>query len=429
MADRLNIKVEHLTRVEGHGNIVVNLAAGRLEEARFEIVEAPRFFEAIMRGRDYQEVIHIAGRVCGICSISHTCAALKATEAAFGVDISEQTLLLRRLAYNGEIIGSHVLHVYFLAAPDFFELPSVFPMIEIDKDAVLRAMRLKRLAYDLCKVVVGRHTHPVAMTVGGFSFVQDEDELGRIRARLVEAIEDVKQTVALFKSLTVPQFERETEYVSLKDPALYALYDGQIYSSEGEIVGADQYQEVIEEYVVRHSTAKHARWHRAQYMVGALARINNNFEQLHPLAKEAAAELGLTVPCFNPFMNTIAQIVEIAHCVIDSVDLIDSVLDRGVQDESSRVEPQAGRGVGAIEAPRGTLFHDYEFDDGGKCVSANLVIPTAQNLANLDADMRQFVPQIVSGTREQITRQLEMLVRAYDPCISCATHMLTVEFS
>jgi len=356
MPDRLNINVEHLTRVEGHGNIVVNLAAGRLEKARFEIVEAPRFFEAILRGRDYQEVVHIAARVCGICSISHSCAALKATEAAFGVDISEQTVLLRRLAYNGEIIGSHVLHVYFLAAPDFFELPSVFPMIDIDKDAVLRAMRMKKLAYDLCKVVVGRHTHPVGMMVGGFSFVQDESELAQIRARLVEAIEDVKQTVVLFKKLTVPQFERETEYVSLKDSKLYALYDGQIYSNEGESVGADQYQEVIQEYVVRHSTAKHARWHRPEYMVGALARINNNFEQLHPLAKEAAAELDLTVPCFNPFMNTLAQIVEIAHCVIDSVDLIDSVLDRGVQDESSRVEPQAGRGVGVIEAPRGRPF-------------------------------------------------------------------------
>ncbi len=429
MPDRLNINVEHLARVEGHGNIVVNLAEGRLEEARFEIVEAPRFFEAIMQGRDYQEVIHIAGRVCGICSISHTCAALKATEAAFGVELSEQALLLRRLAYNGEIIGSHVLHVYFLATPDFFEVPSVFRMVNIDKDAVLRAMRMKKLSYDLCAAVAGRHTHPVGMMVGGFSFVQDESELAQIRARLVEAIEDTKQTVQLFKELTVPQFERETEYVSLKDSKLYALYDGQIYSSEGEIVGADQYQEVIEEYVVRHSTAKHARWHRPEYMVGALARVNNNFEQLHPLAKEAAAELRLTVPCFNPFINTIAQIIEIAHCVEDSIGLIDTMLDGGIQPETVELKPRAGRGVGVIEAPRGTLFHDYEFDDQGKCVSANLVIPTAQNLANLDADMRQFVPQIASGTHKEITRQLEMLVRAYDPCISCATHMLTVKFS
>ncbi len=429
MADRLDINLEHLTRVEGHGNIVVNLAEGRLEEARFEIVEAPRFFEAILRGRDYQEVVHIAARVCGICSISHSCAVLKATEAAFGVELSEQTLLLRRLAYNGEMIGSHVLHVYFLAAPDFFELPSIFPMIDIDKDAVLRAMRMKKLAYDLCAAVVGRHTHPVAMTVGGFSFAQEEGALARIRIRLLDAIEDTKETVRLFKELTVPQFDRETEYVSLKDPNLYALYDGQVYSSEGETIAAEQYQSFVEEYVVRHSTAKHARWHRPEYMVGALARVNNNFEQLHPLAKESATELGLTVPCFNPFMNTVAQIVEIAHCVEDSIELIDTILDRGIQPEAVDVKPRAGRGVGVIEAPRGTLFHDYEFDDQGKCVQANLVIPTAQNLANLDADMRRIVPQIADQTKEQVTRQLEMLVRAYDPCISCATHMLTVEFS
>ncbi len=429
MADRLNINVEHLTRVEGHGNIVVNLAEGRLEEARFEIVESPQFFEAIMRGRDYQEVVHIAARVCGICSISHTCAALKATEAAFGVELSEQALLLRRLAYNGEIMGSHVLHVYFLAAPDFFEVPSVFPLANIDKDVVLRAMRMKKLSYDLCVVVAGRHTHPVAMTVGGFSFVQDKDELARIRSRLAEAIEDTKETVRLFKEFTVPEFERETEYVSLKDSNVYALYDCQVYSSEGETIGAEQYHSFIEECVVRHSTAKHARWHRPEYMVGALARVNNNFSQLHPLATESATELGLTVPCFNPFMNTVAQIVEIAHCVEDSIELIDTILDRGIQPEAVDVEPRAGRGVGVIEAPRGTLFHEYEFDLQGKCVQANLVIPTAQNLANLDADMRDFVPHIAGGTREEITQQLEMLVRAYDPCISCATHMLTVEFS
>ena len=253
--------------------------------------------------------------------------------------------------------------------------------------------------------------------------------MAQIRTRLLDAIEDTKETVRLFKELTVSQFERETEYVSLKHPDRYALYDGEIYSSEGETVEADQYQEVIEEYVVRHSTAKHARWHRPEYMVGALARINNNFEQLHPLAKEAAAELGLTAPCFNPFMNTIAQIVEIAHCVEDSMALIDAILQRGVQEEPLQVTPQAGRGVGAIEAPRGILFHDYEYNEAGKCVSANLVIPTAQNLANLDADMRQMVPQIATQTKDQITRQLEMLVRAYDPCISCATHRLTVKLS
>jgi sulfhydrogenase subunit alpha len=429
MTDSASIHIHHLTRVEGHGDITVRIRNGTLEDVRFSVVEAPRFFEAFLRDRNFREVTHLASRVCGICAVSHRGAALKATEAAFDVAISEQSHLLRRLAFHGEILSSHILHIYFLAAPDYLGVPSLLHRVAEDRDMVLRAMRLKSTAYDLCKWVIGRHTHPVAMKVGGFPFVHNIGELGPLRERLVAGLADIRETAALFASFSFPQFERETEYVSLSHPEYYAFYDGDILSSDGHRIPAPRYREVIREYLVPYATAKYARAHRPEYMVGALARINNNFHQLSPLAREMADMTRLTVPCFNPFMNTVAQIVESAHCLEEGIQIIDQLIEGGVfaEDERTEVTPRSGSGVGAVEAPRGILFHEYEYDSAGKCLSANMVIPTAQNLGNLEADLRAYTPGMLHLEQDGIAHSLEMLVRAYDPCISCSTHVIGLE--
>lgn len=423
------IRVHHLTRVEGHGDIVVEIEDGRLTDARFPVVEAPRLFEAFLRGHRYDEVTHMAPRVCGICSISHKCAALKATETALGIEISEQTLLLRKLAFLGEVMSSHVLHVCFLALPDFLGVPSVFPLVSSNPDLVLQAMRLKKLGYDLCAAVAGRHTHPIGMVVGGFSFVHSEEELAVMKSRLGEGIEDVKKLVQFFRTISLPQFERETQYVSLRHPDHYAFYEGDVYSGDGVTYPVSTYRDVLHESVVPYSTAKHARWNGSHYMVGALARFNNNHAKLSPLARQAAADMALTPPNHNPFMNTVAQIVELAHCMEEGIRIIDTLLSNGIkaQDELVQADHGQGSGVGVVEAPRGTLFHEYSYDQNGLCTEANLVIPTAQNLENLEADMREFVPGIIDRTEDAITHQLEMLVRAYDPCISCSTHVVKLD--
>ena len=383
-------------------------------------------FEAFLPGRSYEEVVHVAPRICGICSVSHKCAALKATETALGVEVTEQTILLRRLAFHGEIISSHILHIYFLAGPDFFGASSVFPLIETNPDIVRRAMRMKKLGYDICDTVLGRHTHPVAMTVGGFSFTHSENSLAALRNRLEGGLEDVKTTVKLFKTVNLPEFERETNYVSLKRPDRYAFYDGDLFCSDGESLPPSRYRERIHEQVVPYSTAKHADWNQTLYMVGALARVNNNYEQLSPLALESANDLRIKRPCHNPFANTFAQIVECAHCLEDSIDIIDELLDGGIKEEEEQapVALRAGAGVGAVEAPRGALFHEYQYGTDGKCLAANMVIPTAENLANLEADMRAYMPFIIEQSKESITHHLEMLARGYDPCISCSTHAI-----
>jgi sulfhydrogenase subunit alpha len=424
----ININVDHLTRVEGHGNIVVNIKQGRIEECKWEVVEAPRFFEAFVRGRSYLELSHITSRICGICSVGHTLASLKATEAALGVQVSEQTRLLRRILAQGENLQSHVLHTYFLAAPDFVGAPSVFPLVKTHPDVVLRALRMKKLANDLCDVFGGRTVHPITPTVNGFTKLPEIEDVKEIRKRLAEAEPDLEATLELFKSLKIPDFKRETEYISLKSKEEYALYDGAIASTDAGTTPVANYRNWTNEYLVPHSTAKYTKNVRDSYMVGALARFNNNHEQLSPGAKKAAAALGLKAPCYNPFMNNVAQVVEVVHGVEESIRLIDELVDKGWKEEDRRVVVKAGRGVGSVDVPRGILFHDYTYDKDGICVEANCIIPTNQNHSNIQKDMEALLPQIMDRPQDDIRLSLEMLVRAYDPCISCSTHLLKVEF-
>lgn len=419
------IDVHHVTRVEGHGNIVVEVTDSQLKECRFDVIESPRFFEAMLRGRPYEEASHITSRICGICATGHATASLRASEHALGIEITEQSMLLRKLTFHGELLDSHILHVYMLVAPDFLGVGSVIPLATTHRDIVLRALRMKKLSGDLCAAVTGRHTHPIAMTVGGFTHFPSPSELRALRQRLVDSRADVDATVELFASLPFPQFTRDTEYISLKKPGEYALINGEIASSDGGVTSAADYRSVTNEYMVPHSTAKFTRNKRESYMVGALARFNNNYEYLHPRAKEAAARLGMAPKVTNPYLNSAAQVVEIVHCTEDSIEIIDQLLTHGIQHEQP-VPPSrtAGEGVGLAEVPRGLLIHNYVIGEDGKMVSANCIIPTNQNIANLEADMRKLVPEILTKPVEAMRLDLEMLVRAYDPCISCSVHVL-----
>jgi sulfhydrogenase subunit alpha len=423
------IDVHHVTRVEGHGNIVVEVADGQLKECRFDVVETPRFFEAMLRGRPYTEASHITSRICGICATGHATASLRASENALGVQPSLQTQLLRKLTFHGEILDSHILHVYMLVAPDFLGVGSVIPLATSHPDVVLRALRMKKLAGDICAVVAGRHTHPIAMAVGGFTHFPKRSELLELRQRLVDSRPDVEATVELAASLPWPQFERDTEYVSLSKPDEYAFIDGEIVTSDGVRVPAEDYRQVTNEYLVPYSSAKFTRNKRESLMVGALARFNNNYAQLHPKAKDAAAALGIKPKVTNTYLNSAAQVVEIVHCTEDAISIIDQLLEQGVHPEPlAPVQKMPGEGVGVCEVPRGMLIHNYEIGEDGKITGANCIIPTNQNLGNLQADFRSRVPQIMDRPVDKMQLDLEMLVRAYDPCISCSVHVLEVAF-
>lgn len=420
----LTVDVHHVTRVEGHGNIVVEVRGGQMSACRFDVVETPRFFEAMLRGRPYEDASHVTSRICGICAVGHATTSLRATERALGILPSEQTRNLRKLNFFGEILDSHVLHAYMLVAPDLLGHKSVLPLAKTAPEVVHRALRMKKLAGDICKVICGRHTHPLGMTVGGFRMFPEDGELEGLRRRLVEARKDVEATLELFGKLQFPQFERKTKYIALYSPDEYCFIDGEIRCSTGDSYPIDRYREITNEHILPHSSAKHAKHMGESYMVGALSRFKTSLEHLHPLARQAADALGLRSSCTNPYMNTVAQVVEIVHAIEESISLIDVLLRNGITHEAPVAPTRlTGTGVGACEVPRGLLFHCYTIDEG-RITCADCVIPTGQNLANIEADMRAMVPQILTLAPETVRLRLEMLVRAYDPCISCSTHLV-----
>jgi len=444
MGRNVNISVHHITRVEGHGNIVVNVKNGTIEKCEWQVPEAPRFFEAMVRGRHYSEVARITSRICGICSVGHTLASLKASEAALGIEVSEQTVLLRRILKHAENFDSHILHVYFLVAPDLVGAPSVFPLAATHTEVVKRALRMKRLGHEWGSCIGGRTTHPTRAVVGGFSSLpgaaptvrQGEKNLVELKQKLLAAVPDAVETYKLLLSLAgnIPSFTRPTEYVGLVDDYEYGLYDGKIGcllpDGKRELVEVSDYRTVTNEYVVDRSTAKYAKHRLDSYMAGALARININYNRLHPEARKLAEGLGFKTPCFNPYMNSVAQFIEAVHSVYTSVELIDRVLTKGLKDETPVKPAKFARGAGAAEVPRGILFHEYEYDSDGFCTMGNCIIPTNQNHGNIQKDFEKLVPEMLAANRPEPEMELglEMLVRAYDPCISCSTHYLDVTF-
>lgn len=428
----IKIHVEHLTRVEGHGNIVLNTKNGAVEQVQWQVSEAPRFFESFVRGRPYHQLSHITSRICGICSIGHALASLKATEAAFGVAVSEQTQLLRRLAMHAENLQSHILHVGYLVAPDLLGVGSVFPLVQSQPDAVRTVVRLHRLANEMSDLLCGRTTHPISLVVGGFSAIPSARQLTEMRQKLLDGVPDavgVAQLV-LDHASALPVFSRTTEYIALVADDEYPIYDGVIGSTDTGRHPVADYESIVNEFVVPHSTAKFARHYRDSYMVGALARFNLNARLLRPLAQEWAERFGLRPVCYNPFMNSVAQLVEFLHSLEDTVVLIEDLLRAGpaTAEAPAKVRVKAGRGIGAVDVPRGLLIHDYTYDEDGLCVKANCVIPTNQNHHNINRDLAAFAPTLLDRPEAEIERNLEMLVRAYDPCISCSTHYLRVRF-
>lgn len=419
-----NVDIKHLTRVEGHGNIRIGIENGQVRQACWEVVETPRFFEAMLVGKLYENAPYLCGRICGICSIGHTLASIRAVENAFAFVPSAQTRRLRLLLKHMETLQSHILHIYFLAAPDYLGVGSVLPLLQSHPEVVQQALRLKLLANDICDEVGGRRLHPTRTVVGGFTMLPDRYRLSQFRQRLQASLADLDASVDLFATFSIPDFQRETEFVSLKGDRNYPFIGGDLISTDGVEKPESEYAAMSNEYMAAYSTSKLSRLSRKSFAVGALARINNNFAGLLPQVKTIAEELGVTPVNHNPFMNVVAQLVQCVQVAREPMLLIDELLTVTWQESRQKVTPQEGIGVAAVEAPRGILYHCLHLDAAGRVVKADCVIPTSQNHANIHHDIEELALFCANQGKsdKEIERLAEMLVRAYDPCISCSVH-------
>jgi sulfhydrogenase subunit alpha len=431
MGTSRTIAIPHLGRIEGHGGILVKVVDDVVHEVSMDVFEGSRYYEALLRGKHFLEVQGIITRVCAICSASHTTAALTALESALGIRQTERVEALRGLLVLGSTIESHALHVFALALPDFLGYESVMAMARDHGDAVRFALRFKQLGNRLQALVGGRAVHPINTLVGGFGRVPTHEELRAAHDELAGVLDPLLRFIELVATIEIPGYpEQPTVYLALgPHDEGYRFRGSQLCTSRGERVPLERYREIVREFTVEHSHAKHsALASGGSYMVGSLARLRLWGDRLRGRARETCERLFPAGVLDNILLNNWAQLVELVHCVERGMELCDLLTQMDpVATEMADYEVRAGRGVGAVEAPRGTLIHEYELDEQGKVVGADVITPTAQNLANTERDLRHAAEGLLVRDRDlpdaELELGLEMVARAYDPCISCSVHV------
>ncbi len=424
------IKLNHICKVEGHAKLHLNIERGKVKTCELAVTEGARFFEGLLKGKHYSDAKEITSRICGICSCGHVVASLKATEAAFGLEVSKQTDVLRELLTMGERIRSHATHMYLLALPDYLGYDSAIAMAAKYKTEVSRALKIVGVGNKMVETVGGREMHPVSPVVGGFTHVINKKEQGFLIDQLHSIRKDCEKSAELFLSLDYPRFEHDIENISLLQQEKFPLIHGIIISNRGVSFEPQDYKKFIAEHINHYSNAKFATRDGKGYRTNALARVNLNYELLGNKEKEMVSKSKYSFPSVNPFLNNAAQGLELMHWTDRAIEMLEG-FEFGPE-EVLKPSVGEGRGVGVVEVPRGILIHDYTHDKKGFIKRANIITPTVQMLQGMQDGITLYVEHLLrekSMTNEKLVLEIEKLIRAHDPCFSCSCHFLEVDWS
>jgi sulfhydrogenase subunit alpha len=420
------IKVDYLARVEGEGGILVKVKDGKVTDVKLNIFEPPRFFEAFLRGRSYQEVPDITARICGICPVAYQTSSSMAIEAAFGATLTPQIQALRRLLYTGEWIEIHALHIHMLHAPDFLGYQDALAMAKDFPKEVTRALAIKKIGNDIMITTGGREIHPINVRVGGFYKAPNKKDLQPFVDRLKWARDESVASLRWASTVPFPDFEREYIYVSLRHPTDYPIAEGRLVSSNGLDIPMSDYEKHFQEEHVPHANALHSTFlGHGPYFVGPMARYNLNFDRLTPLCKAEAKAAGLGTKVHNPFKSLLVRGVELIYACEEALRLIENY--EPPVPPAVEMKPRSGMGCGISEAPRGILYHRYRLGDDGLVQDARIVPPTSQNQRTMELDLQAYVEKFMDTPHDKLTWQCEQAIRNYDPCISCATHAIRLD--
>ncbi|HYD41705.1 MAG TPA: Ni/Fe hydrogenase subunit alpha [Anaeromyxobacter sp.] len=445
------IVIDPVTRIEGHAKITIHLDdAGAVKDARFHVVEF-RGFEKFCEGRSFREMPVITARVCGICPVSHLLASAKATDALLAVEIPEPARKLRKLVNLGQLVQSHALSFFHLSSPDFLlgydadpARRNVLALAETHPEVARDGIRLRKWGQQVIETVAGKRIHPAWATPGGVARPLTEDGRDRIRAGLQDALEIAQRTLAWWKRVLVDHQEEARTFGNF--PTLFMGMvdeDGLLDHTDGKLRFVSETGEILQDQL---DPADYERWigeaveadsylkspyyrplgHPGGiYRVGPLARLNVATRCGTPRADEELAEFrqlgrGAVLASFHYHY---ARLVEILYAIEKIAQLLGEpdLLSPDVQAVAMR---NRNRGVGACEAPRGTLFHDYEVKPGGTLTRVNLLIATGQNNLAMNRTVAQIARHFVDGRklREGMLNRVEAGIRAFDPCLSCSTH-------
>lgn len=433
----MKIQINHIGKMEGRADFVAEILKGDVKSAKIMTTEGARLIEGILIGRHFSEAPIITSRICGICPVVHKLSAIKAIENAFKIKPSEQTVKLRKLLLLAQIIHSHALHLFFLSLPDFFELENDLKFIGEHPKETDAAIKVREWALKIIEAIGGRAVHPINCEVGGFKVLPKKAELLNLYRQRSQALKAALRLVNLAINIKFPKFKRETRFVSLTSKDEYAFYDGDLKiinypNASPKIIKAEKFTKNIKEIEEPYRAAKSAELNGEPFMVGALARINNNHQKLNPLAKGILKGLKWKFPQYNTFENITAQAIEIVHSLEEAEKLLKEISDIGVIKILDNAPlgviggaNPLGRetaGVDAIEAPRGTLYHYYKINRDGYISDCQIITPTVSFLKNLEEDIMAYLPEVLNMPADKRAKKIRALIRAYDPCISCATH-------
>ena len=426
MSSTVDINVHHLTRVEGHGNIVLKASDGTVEKVEWQVPEAPRFFEAMVRGRSYEDIQTVVSRICGICSCSHSLTATKAVEDALGLEVSEQSDKLRVLLMHGEQIESHVLHFAFLHAPDFLGRASAFEIAEDNPQFVKDAIAMRTWGNKAIEIIGGRPVHPVGFRVGGLHRIIRKKELEVLLKDFDEVEKKAKRLLEFVLQLPIPEIEYDMTVMSLKGKEEYPIMEGVVANNLGGKFPEEEFEENVQVEQKKYSNALHYRLKNGKpYITGPLARFNLNYDLLAPEVRDVLEEAGYRAPLKNTFQSIIARAAETYHSVLEIRRLIEEYAEPSKPYIEAEIKP--GDGAAIVEAPRGMLYHRYKIDGRGRITYANIIPPTTQNYAAMEEDIIKVEDLILKENYEKAKAIVETIIRNYDPCISCSVHAINLK--
>ncbi|TWT84201.1 NAD-reducing hydrogenase HoxS subunit beta [Planctomycetes bacterium CA13] len=449
------IVINPVTRVEGHGKVTIQMDEdNHVTQARLHIIEF-RGFERFVQGHFYWEVPVLVQRLCGICPVSHHLAASKACDMIVGADsLSPTAEKIRRLMHYGQTFQSHALHFYHLSSPDLlfgFDAPvaqrNVIGVIQAYPEVAKKAVLMRKFGQEVIKATAGKKIHGTGSIPGGVNKHLSQEDRDRLAAEVDTMLEWGVEGLKLCKDVTLASAEKllpfgtfESNFLSIvREDGCLDLYDGNLRAkdADGKIifdqVKPEDYLDVIREGVRNWSYMKFPFIHdrgqeKGWYRVGPLARINNCDFIDTPIAEEERQEfmaLGKGRPIHATMAYHWARLIELVHSAEKMRELLaDPDVLRG---ELTTTGERRDRGVAIIEAPRGTLIHDYEVDDNDQIRRGNLIVSTTHNNEAMNQAVRVVADQYLEGQAEiseGMLNSIEVGIRAYDPCLSCATHAL-----